>query len=72
MTSIFNFLVFCSVGYIMYFMILRKRGKDATFFNIYTNGPCGPFNAEKISKNIQKTIDNTIPSLIFPHIKLKK
>jgi hypothetical protein len=66
MTSIFNFLVFCSVGYIMYF--IRKRGQDATFFNIYTNGPCGPFDAEKISKNIQKTIDNTIPSLIFPHM----
>lgn len=69
MTSLFNIIVFCSVGYIMYFMILRKREKDATFFNIYTNGPHGPFDAEKISKNIQKTIDNTIPSLIFPHMK---
>lgn len=69
MTLIFNFLVLCSVGYIMYFMILRKRGKDATFFNIYTNGPCGPFDSEKISRNIQKTLSKTIPGGIFPHMK---
>ena len=66
---IFYFLVFCSICYIIYFLILRKRNKSASFFHIFTNGPCGPFDPKKITSSMNETLNKTIKGTIFPLMK---
>ena len=66
---IFYFLIIVSIGYIIYFLILRKRNKSSSFFHIFTNGPCGPFDPTKIASSMKETLNKTIKGTIFPLMK---